>query len=227
MYRGFNTSVGEIRHKLPDADAKTFHAFPQPSDAFALYAADANHVYMAEQDTVFRLDNIDAKTFQPLDPAGFLQRISNAFIFLTLHSPRSDPKTFEVLDILSERTKTRHISASFQFQLPILLHGNRFKRDFLIIHGNMFPIGPPTSFETCVDGLVAIRNNCTGGTKLFRRPTSRRLSSYRRRRTGHHNLWGRTTALTKTMFFTPIKYLPVPIRARLKSTTRAWVPGRA
>jgi DKNYY family len=98
VYRGFNTSVGEIRHKLPDADAKTFHAFTQPRDAFALYAVDSNHVYMAEQDTVFKLDNIDAKTFQLLDPRGFFTKDSQRVYFRGAPLLKSDPQTFEVLE---------------------------------------------------------------------------------------------------------------------------------
>ena len=113
MYRwSASTLVGEIRHKLTDADAKTFHAFPLTSDAFALYAADANHVYMAEQDTVFRLDNIDAKTFQLLDPGWFFTKDSQRVYFRVCSAAQKRSTNIRGLRISFWKGQKRGISGN-------------------------------------------------------------------------------------------------------------------
>jgi hypothetical protein len=99
VYLDSNASEGRILRFLPDADGKTFRAFEQTKEAYALYAADAKNAYVAMSYHVYKISDADGSTFEVLTPkSGALSRDSKHVYYQGVALNGADPKSFIVLE---------------------------------------------------------------------------------------------------------------------------------
>lgn len=92
-----NAGEGKIKRIVAGADVKTFRACEQPSNAFALFAVDNRHVFMAELYRVVVIAGADPATFELLTPTGRFSRDANRVYYLGVAIEGADPASFKVV----------------------------------------------------------------------------------------------------------------------------------
>lgn len=92
-----NAGAGKIKRMVAEADAKTFRACEQPSNAFALFAVDNRHVFMAELYQVVVIADADPATFEVLTPTGRFSRDGNRVYYFGVALDGADPTSFKVV----------------------------------------------------------------------------------------------------------------------------------
>lgn len=92
-----NAAEGKIKRLVAEADVKTFRACEQPSNAFALFAVDRQHVFMAELYHVVVIADADPATFEVLTPMGRYARDANRVYYCGVAIEGADPASFKVV----------------------------------------------------------------------------------------------------------------------------------
>lgn len=97
VFLDWNAGDGKINRKVAEADPKTFRTFEQPSIARALFAADNNHVFMAELYRVVVIAGADPKTFEVLTSDGSFARDSKNAFYVGVALKDAHPASFQVI----------------------------------------------------------------------------------------------------------------------------------